>query len=65
MPDMTLETGSITQATKVENDQMVQQEMDRVDDQQTLQTIIDSDALQNVDPEDLLKFLEEQETNKD
>jgi len=60
-----LESGSVAQSKAVEEQKNTNEEVDRVDDKQAVQNIIDNGDLNGVDPEALQKFLEEQQGQQD
>ena len=65
IPSIDLERGSVMQAEKIEKEKNTDVEVQRIEDQQKVDIIIDSDALKDVDPEELQKFLEEQQNKND
>ena len=64
IPAIGLEKGSVDQARYLDNQKVVDMETARVDKQQQLDDLKNSDQMQNVDPVELQKFLAEQAKKK-
>jgi len=60
IPSIVLEDGSVTQARYVDNQAKVDEETERINDEDKLDDLLNSDEMQNVDPAALEEFLKQQ-----
>lgn len=61
IPSVVFEQGSVIQGQYIDQQEKTNEEVDRVEDQQDVQNIINSDEFKDVDPDALQEFLNEQQ----